>query len=62
MNLLEQGRVYSCGENKLGQLGLGDQSNTVLVPTKVCDVQYSPVFLNTSPFHCDIYAGINYVI
>ena len=32
---IESGRVYSFGENKMGQLGLGDQSNAVLVPSKV---------------------------
>ena len=36
--ILEQGRVYSCGENKSGQLGTGEQSASapVVIPTKVC--------------------------
>ena len=35
--ILEQGRVYSCGENKSGQLGTGEQSASapVVIPTKV---------------------------
>lgn len=31
----ERGVVYSCGENKYGQLGLGHQSSTVYSPTKI---------------------------
>lgn len=31
----EKGTVYSCGENKYGQLGLGHQSSTVYSPTKL---------------------------
>lgn len=31
----EKGTVYSCGENKYGQLGLGHQSCTIYTPTKI---------------------------
>lgn len=31
----EHGEVYCMGENKMGQLGLGNQQTAVLVPKKV---------------------------
>ena len=31
----DKGKVFSCGENKMGQLGLGNQSSQVTVPTQV---------------------------
>lgn len=33
--LTERGRVYACGENKMGQLGLGNQSEQVLSPSLI---------------------------
>lgn len=33
--LTENGKVYACGDNKMGQLGLGNQSEQVLLPTQV---------------------------
>ncbi|XP_005090313.3 protein RCC2 [Aplysia californica] len=33
--LTDQGKVFACGENKMGQLGLGNQSEQVLVPTLI---------------------------
>lgn len=33
--LTDKGHVYACGDNKMGQLGLGHQSSTILVPTKI---------------------------
>ncbi|KAK3789102.1 hypothetical protein RRG08_029851 [Elysia crispata] len=33
--LTENGKVYACGDNKMGQLGLGNQSEQVLVPTQI---------------------------
>ncbi|CAG2248693.1 Protein RCC2 homolog,Protein RCC2 [Mytilus edulis] len=35
VKLEEKGVVYSCGENKYGQLGLGHQSCNVYTPTKI---------------------------
>ena len=34
--LSDKGVVFACGENKMGQLGLGNQTAQVLNPTKVC--------------------------
>lgn len=36
--LTDEGKVFACGENKMGQLGLGNQSEQVLLPTQI---QYS---------------------
>ncbi|BFZ23016.1 hypothetical protein BsWGS_26055 [Bradybaena similaris] len=33
--LTEKGKVFGCGENKMGQLGLGNQSEQVLLPTQI---------------------------
>uniref|UniRef100_A0A0B6ZY47 Protein RCC2 homolog n=1 Tax=Arion vulgaris TaxID=1028688 RepID=A0A0B6ZY47_9EUPU len=33
--LTENGTVFGCGENKMGQLGLGNQSEQVLSPTQI---------------------------
>lgn len=35
MKLSERGKVYACGENKMGQLGLGNQSEQVLTPALI---------------------------
>ena len=34
--LTDKGDVYACGENKMGQLGIGNQTATVMNPSKVC--------------------------
>lgn len=33
--LTDTGAVYACGENKMGQLGIGNQTPTVMSPSKV---------------------------
>ncbi|XP_015912785.2 protein RCC2 homolog [Parasteatoda tepidariorum] len=33
--LSERGIVYSCGDNKMGQCGVGSQNNAINIPTKV---------------------------
>ncbi|KFM78642.1 Protein RCC2-like protein, partial [Stegodyphus mimosarum] len=33
--LSERGIVYSCGDNKMGQCGLGSQNTTINIPTKI---------------------------
>lgn len=33
--LTSKGQVFACGDNKMGQLGIGTQAQTVLIPTKV---------------------------
>lgn len=39
--LTDKGDVYACGENKMGQLGIGNQTATVMNPSKVCLPGYS---------------------
>lgn len=36
--LTDTGVVYACGENKMGQLGLGNQTPTIMNPSKVCSI------------------------
>ncbi len=33
--LTSKGQVFACGENKMGQLGIGSQSQSVMTPTRV---------------------------
>ena len=33
--LTSKGQVLSCGDNKMGQLGIGTQSQSVMTPTRV---------------------------
>ena len=33
--LTSRGQVFACGENKMGQLGIGNQTQNTLTPTKV---------------------------
>lgn len=34
--LTSKGQVFACGDNKSGQLGIGNQIQTISAPTRVC--------------------------
>ena len=55
--LSDRGVVYAAGDNKMGQLGLGMQSNSVPSPTKVCKLF---TFRHTYIF-CNVPSSVNAV-
>ena len=45
--LTDRGVVYACGDNKLGQCGVGNQNPTILTATAVSEI-YLFVFVSCS--------------
>lgn len=38
--LTSKGQVFGCGDNKMGQLGIGNQTPTILAPTRVSHIMF----------------------